>query len=1445
MSKRRVQVQEEEPLFGNKKPEQHTEQWDSFKDLEKKEDSGSTAQSQFFPRLEVWTKLVVYVITFALILAAAVISKGSLLFMTSQLSSTTRPYCNRDKGRNKQFVVTLPRIERTAWIWLLFFAYLVPQAGTLLRSCRMCLFKGLKLPTLSGFMLTLLTETLPTIGTAILVFHVLPEMDVIKGAMLTNAVCFVPAAVGFFCRKRKCPSNIMILTMDVLSLTAQASAFVVWPMLEDNRALWLIPVAVILISFGYWENYITEDAPFQAIRKLAASYEFTNDKYFTYIFVSIWKSVVYFLSMLLIIYGREGEMSFLFDDFRNAFQDHGIYINEIAPIISSANTPNIPELISTSKGTTIIADHLVPVWVWLINVCCTYAVYVIGKFACKVMIQDFSFAFPLNLVMPVTISALIAVSGAFVRDECAFASVIPYYLFFNVPPIYFLKDFLGSQHAWIWLIWLLSQAWVTAHTWTTKCERQARTERLFVRPMYDAVLVDQDVAMKRRRSDRSIRDEDNLREEYATALGDQEIVNARTPIIYACGTMWHETREEMLEFLKSVMRMDIDQCARRVARSYMNATVDDYYEIETHIFFDDAFFRYKDDKQQLPYLNEHVKTLIKCVDESVEKIHGSGLKLYPPMKYPTPYGGRLVWTLPGQNKLIAHLKDKAKIRAKKRWSQVMYMYYLLGYNLMENNKMSTVLRDLRSRNTFILALDGDIDFQPQAVLLLVDLMKRNAAVGAACGRIHPIGSGPMVWYQMFEYAVGHWLQKATEHMIGCVLCSPGCFSLFRGSALMDYNVMKKYTTTSTEARHYVQYDQGEDRWLCTLLLQRGYRVEYSAASDAFTHCPESFNEFYTQRRRWMPSTTANIMELLTDYRNVVKENPNISRLYIAYQVILMVGTILGPGTIFLMLVGAFVAAFQMDQWTSFLWNVVPILFFMLICKIFEKDKVQLFFAAVISAIYGLVMMAVLVGVMLQIANDGPLAPSSLFFFCVAGEMIVTGLLHPKEVNCLPYGIIYYVTVPSMYMLLVIYTIFNMNNVSWGTREITLVPSKKPEDEEPMTEEEKRAKEEKKRVEKELEAAEKKNKPNVFMKWWTKLFLSREKASLLEIQKTMMEISERLDRISKGIPENPGPEERKTQTVDIMHGIEGVVTKAKVYVDDTESLAMEMDDENWIDDEVLDKCQTGMIPQAEKVFWKKLLERYLKPEDNRSEEVEQNLRNLRDMSVSAFFMLNALFVLVVFLLTLKKELLHIKWPFDIKTNFTYFENNEVIMVKQYLQLEPIGLVFLVFFAILLVVQFIAMLFHRFSTFCQILANTKISFAKEEVDIPDMIKKIRNGTDEDESYEPAGRRKTVVNATANQKKGKPGVINMEEIIVRRMTHVRMNLDDGKRMNLTKEEKKAIHKMTTMDARRTTIVAKGGFQQHFENLGSTTEEGGGRRNRVPEGIANLGFEPDTTNV
>ncbi|CAM9339515.1 unnamed protein product, partial [Lampetra planeri] len=241
---------------------------------------------------------------------------------------------------------------------------------------------------------------------------------------------------------------------------------------------------------------------------------------------------------------------------------------------------------------------------------------------------------------------------------------------------------------------------------------------------------------------------------------------------------------------------------------------------------------------------------------------------------------------------------------------VMYMYYLLGWKI--HKKMETVPPQLREdwykkvkHNTYVLALDGDTDFAPSALCLLVDRLRRDAHVGAACGRIHPTGSGPLIWYQKFEYAVGHWLQKTTEHVLGCVLCSPGCFSLFRAEAIMDDNVLRTYTTVATEARHYVQYDQGEDRWLCTLMLQQGWRVEYCAGSDARTNAPEDFREFFNQRRRWGPSTLANTLDILESGGRTAQRNASISRLYVLYQIVYMAASIMGPATVCLMIAGSF------------------------------------------------------------------------------------------------------------------------------------------------------------------------------------------------------------------------------------------------------------------------------------------------------------------------------------------------------------------------------------------------------------------------------------------------------------------------------------------------------------------------------------------------------------
>ena len=144
----------------------------------------------------------------------------------------------------------------------------------------------------------------------------------------------------------------------------------------------------------------------------------------------------------------------------------------------------------------------------------------------------------------------------------------------------------------------------------------------------------------------------------------------------------------------------------------------------------------------------------------------------------------------------------------------------------------------------------------------------------------------------------------------------------------------------------------------------------------------------------MPSTIANIYDLLADYNTVVKNNPDISMLYIIYQGMIMVGTVFGPGTIFLMLVGALQAAFKVAFWDAFLFQLVPIIGFMLVCYFLSKDT-QLAIAQLLSTFYVLVQMAVLVGMLLQMFEDGFLAPSSLGIWLVAGSFFLSGMLHPQ------------------------------------------------------------------------------------------------------------------------------------------------------------------------------------------------------------------------------------------------------------------------------------------------------------------------------------------------------------------------------------------------------------------------------------------------------------------
>ena len=84
-------------------------------------------------------------------------------------------------------------------------------------------------------------------------------------------------------------------------------------------------------------------------------------------------------------------------------------------------------------------------------------------------------------------------------------------------------------------------------------------------------------------------------------------------VIYSCATMWHETETEMLQLLKSIMRLDIDQSARRKAQEYFGIKDPDYYEYEGHIFFDDAMEENENGEMEP---NKFVQILVSVMDQA-------------------------------------------------------------------------------------------------------------------------------------------------------------------------------------------------------------------------------------------------------------------------------------------------------------------------------------------------------------------------------------------------------------------------------------------------------------------------------------------------------------------------------------------------------------------------------------------------------------------------------------------------------------------------------------------------------------------------------------------------------------------------------------------------------------------------------------------------------------
>ncbi|VDP13666.1 unnamed protein product [Heligmosomoides polygyrus] len=385
------------------------------------------------------------------------------------------------------------------------------------------------------------------------------------------------------------------------------------------------------------------------------------------------------------------------------------------------------------------------------------------------------------------------------------------------------------------------------------------------------------------------------------------------------------------------------------------------------------------------------------------------------------------------------------------------------------------------------------------------------------------------------------------------------------------------------------------------------------------------------------------------------------------------------------------------------------------------------------------------------------------------SFVTAAILHPLEFTCVIPGILYFLAIPCMYMLLPIYSICNLNTVTWGTREDPC-----PQEKNDLTKVQKNQ---------HLDLIETGAGNDVDGDWSLGCgsacrLLCCLKPDQLESSPQIWRINEKLNEINKKLERI----ERKQQPG--LGRRSSIASSGGPGVD--KPIEIEENDEAAID---YDAQLQNQISSSKNVKHRNVIDKYLSPltlDPKEQERIRLALIELRNKVVSTFFMVNVVFIIVILVLQLQKDCLHIEWPVGPKYNHTvrpcHGDTKEVglkessgciltdavfqeIWVVTRLQLEPLGFVFLIFFMSILVIQFIAMLCHRFGTLAHIIASTELfcvkktvgKLSEEELVVQNAVEIARElqairGVDESRDHDPMGeqigRRRVVQNLESSR-------------------------------------------------------------------------------------------------
>ena len=963
------------------------------------------------------TKVVVGMLLFSIVITCTVLSKLSLISLTSQLNDTIGEI--RQIELNNSETATAMHNRAAGLFWQLLFIILIPQFVTFFRA----LFFGVcgkqsrtfPWPTRRAIVTGAVASVFEVAAMTIFVFYVLPRLPSSVAILALGGVFSAQALLdsvylkwspfirhhdymevdehnnsthpkGWAAAWRKRGARLLENKFSrMISLFLQLASVIVLAVIaalqcdSRDRALVGCGTAFSLLVLGaVWSSKVQQEshrAPKMAERTLGSNVIREREHVLP---TAGFKSSFINSSLQIVLYSLITVLLSLVD-------------HDINPLCHNDKC-SLSRVFAWTAGTTVSGLSFDT---FLIQILSSFFGYAFMWISCTMVLHRWGLALPLYLCTPISVGV------------CAISVFYKSLLGIPKEPLYEEDIILILISVGLWVGQILGKG---LYIWQKRNIILARDTDMFTNPHYDGILLEQQVIL-------------NREPEKPKLVKVSEKRKSRS--VFVCSTMYREDSDEMKQILSSIYTL-----ARHCARE-KEENPDHCDHFESHVFFDGGV--------NGTQLTHFALQLVSLLQESI--------KVDPKICQPhsTPYGYMLYWLIEDTIPFCIHLKDNSKIKNKKRWSQVMYMNYVLNYRVKRSN-------NLDDDNTFILTTDADIQFTPESAIVLLDILDSDPQVGAVCARTHPQGSGPLYWYQVFDYAIGHWFLKVAEHILGTVLCCPGCFSVFRCRALRS--VLDTYSTEVTSANEFLTKDMGEDRWLCTLLVEKGWRLLYCAISENYTHCPESMDEFFKQRRRWIPSTVANLSLLISHASQITKGNDRISMLFVVFEAIMVFSTAISPATVMMVIAAGFTSSFGIEPTTTIALLLVFCLLYAAVC-LYGDPQLQLDIAQVSTLLFSLLMGVVVVGYVINIEQDiqnvtatilnwtgegarGPLPtfiqPSTIYLFIYVLVFLVATALHPSEWTCILHFIWYIIALPSGYLVLLIYSAANLDNRSWGTRE---------------------------------------------------------------------------------------------------------------------------------------------------------------------------------------------------------------------------------------------------------------------------------------------------------------------------------------------------------------------------------------------------------------------------